>query len=560
MKIYSGAVQAMLTIGVAVLGGANANFQTDEPTASPVAGGNEVERCGDIGHEYVLDFENAQVTTNTLGQGDNGEIRYSNVGTYRDNSGDNSIQLVIKQALGSTYTPKNLDNNGKTEYYGQINVLSNNGQGTFDFCFENPNTGEKVLLDSFFLSFYDIDGASGGGGFETISMQNSAFVEAYLTENTEIERSESTHGLVGFSATTIGTGDDNPLDPLHLTAQQSNRGVSFLIEDTDCVRVKLSVECNDNACNGGRNFLFSGKASTQILPPCPPSSYEGGGAKDQGASGDPHFKTWSGEKYDYHGICDLVLLRNPAFARGLGMEIHIRSKKTKNWSFISTASVRIGSEIFEVSGAKDGDHHYLNGNANIMGFEHVDIKNKGDIGQSTVNGYPMTLKVLNAYQRSYNIELRNAADGGGEIGTVIQIKTWKDFVRVDIMNPTDTLFNGSGGLMGSYPSGDTVGRDGNTIINDIQQFGQEWQVLASEPKIFHLKNDGPQQPESMCVSPSASSMRRGLAESMVSVKDAEVACMQLGGTNNNYREDEFDLCVFDVMATGDMSIASGGAY
>merc|ERR1711862_262157 len=143
------------------------------------------------------------------------------------------------------------------------------------------------------------------------------------------------------------------------------------------------------------------------------------------------------------------------------------------------------------------------------------------------NGYPMTLKILNADQRTYTIELKNAADGAGDIGTAIQLKTWKDFVRVDIINPTDALFNGSIGLMGAYPRGEFVGRDGETTIEDIQEFGQEWQVSASEPKLFHLKNDGPQQPESKCLSPSSETMRRGLAESMISLSDAEIACRQI---------------------------------
>jgi hypothetical protein len=42
--------------------------------------------------------------------------------------------------------------------------------------------------------------------------------------------------------------------------------------------------------------------------------------------GDPHFKTFGGEMYDFHGECDLVLLHNPEFNNNLGMDIHIRTK------------------------------------------------------------------------------------------------------------------------------------------------------------------------------------------------------------------------------------------
>merc|ERR1712003_279200 len=81
---------------------------------------------------------------------------------------------------------------------------------------------------------------------------------------------------------------------------------------------------------------------------------------DSGIYGDPHFKTWSGLKYDYHGICDLMLINHPGFSRGDGMEIQVRSKRTRQWSYISTASIRIGSETLEVSGKKDGNSHWLN--------------------------------------------------------------------------------------------------------------------------------------------------------------------------------------------------------
>merc|ERR1712232_1440220 len=58
-----------------------------------------------------------------------------------------------------------------------------------------------------------------------------------------------------------------------------------------------------------------------------------------GAKGDPHFKLWDGKAYDFHGICDLVLLHNPEFNNGLGMDIHIRTKKMKHWSYIKTAVI-----------------------------------------------------------------------------------------------------------------------------------------------------------------------------------------------------------------------------
>jgi hypothetical protein len=79
--------------------------------------------------------------------------------------------------------------------------------------------------------------------------------------------------------------------------------------------------------------------------------------------GDPHFRTWHGEKYRYHGACDLVLLHSDKFDNGLGMDIHIRTKHRGQFSYITTAALRIGDEILEVTG-QDG-RGYLNGEANV---------------------------------------------------------------------------------------------------------------------------------------------------------------------------------------------------
>merc|ERR1712176_1506252 len=166
----------------------------------------------------------------------------------------------------------------------------------------------------------------------------------------------------------------------------------------------------------------------------------------QGANGDPHFKTWSGERYDFHGICDLILLSNPNFNDNLGMDIYIRSKKTKQWSYISTAVIRIGIETFEVSGRKDGDTYWVNG---VEGYGNGDDLMWDE--ETNIAGYPITFQRIHSTQRQYTINI-------GKENEKIIFKTWKDFVRVDVKNPHDENFAGSSGLMGSYPDGKNVGR------------------------------------------------------------------------------------------------------
>jgi hypothetical protein len=65
---------------------------------------------------------------------------------------------------------------------------------------------------------------------------------------------------------------------------------------------------------------------------------------------DPHFKTWHGNHFSYHGKCDLVLLKNDHFSDGLGILVHVRTKIEKTWSYVKNAAVKIGNDILEIEG------------------------------------------------------------------------------------------------------------------------------------------------------------------------------------------------------------------
>jgi hypothetical protein len=244
--------------------------------------------------------------------------------------------------------------------------------------------------------------------------------------------------------------------------------------------------------------------------------------------GDPHFRTWSGEKYDFHGVCDLVLLRNPSFQNGLGLDIHLRTTKTRVWSYVSSAVVRIGKESLEVMGGTE-NRFWVN---NEQGNER---------DEATIAGYPVVFQQLSANSRSFSLTLSNDAR--------IELKTWKGYVSVHIHNADDDNFAGSLGLLGAYPSGAKLARDNTTLLKDNNAFGLEWQVQPADGRLFH-NIDGPQFPQK-CEIPSTSQMRRRLGESLISKEDAQLACARVS-------EDDFDLCVFDVMATNDKEAA--GAY
>jgi hypothetical protein len=253
------------------------------------------------------------------------------------------------------------------------------------------------------------------------------------------------------------------------------------------------------------------------------------------ATGDPHIKTWVGEKYDFHGVCDLVMLSNPGFDNGHGMDIHIRNKRTRVWSYISTAAVRIGEDILQIMGGTDSNKYFLNGDAR-------DAESKNSDGVlDDFGGYKLKYQRISDVSVEYEVVLKN--------GDSIALKTWNAMVSVKLNKPLKEDFGGSLGLLGSYPTGAKVARDNKTIISDSNEFGQEWQVIDTEPKLF-IESEGPQFP-AKCQIPAAVDMRRRLASSSATIEMAKTACLSV-------REDDKDLCIFDVLATNNIDAA--GAY
>jgi hypothetical protein len=79
---------------------------------------------------------------------------------------------------------------------------------------------------------------------------------------------------------------------------------------------------------------------------------------DASGQGDSHFKTWRGHHYDFQGACDLIFLQSKDFESGLGLNVHIRTHMRRDMSYISSAVLRIRSDVLEV---ESQGLYYLNG-------------------------------------------------------------------------------------------------------------------------------------------------------------------------------------------------------
>ncbi|CAJ1968718.1 unnamed protein product [Cylindrotheca closterium] len=382
----------------------------------------------------------------------------------------------------------------------------------------NPTTAEGDCVDDPFfgrvckeVEVYDISNE----WFSTNVHRESGHSGAWTTQLTDIPPD-------GFYAD--GYNGNSPQHYVPLIQETrgaiwSIRPVRQALRDLDQVAIEafaeafIDIKVNEIDCVG---------TCVCLNPPC----------RTTEVNGDPHITTWRNEHYEYHGQCDLVMLKNPSFADGMGIDVQIRTKIVRFWSYIKNVAIRIGNDIIEIEGngdMEDPEAKYW-----------VNYEYQGDLDR--IAEFPVTHEASTNYKRIFKIDL-----GSKYPGEFIKIQVYKEFVAVKFSGGS-TAFGTSVGLLGDYYSGKTLARDGETVLNDFAELGHEWQVLPSEPKLFHAM-EHPQFPEK-CLEPEdpRGERRRRLAESGITIEQAEEACKTLNDPLS--RKD----CVYDVLATQDLDM------
>ena len=208
----------------------------------------------------------------------------------------------------------------------------------------------------------------------------------------------------------------------------------------------------------------------------------------------------------------------------------VRTKIRYDYSYISSAAIKINDDVLEVAGWGD---YLLNG---------VD---SAAMDQLTISGYDIAHE--QPYPRKHEIYIALSTFEG------IKFNTFKDWVSVQFVGPVGKHFEDSVGLFGNYHTGERLGRDGVSVIEDDVEFGGEWQVRDTEPSLF-ATNRPPQYPQA-CRLPDpviSETTRRRLGAADIGWKEAEEACAGWG-------EDK-EHCIWDVIKSGDLELAEAGGY
>jgi len=312
---------------------------------------------------------------------------------------------------------------------------------------------------------------------------------------------------------------------------------------TGCKVVDAQLKFRNKACRDAKQltkrfarFDNARRARTTLEAvvecPCP----------DMDATGDPHVKAWSGERYYFMGECDTIMHTSK------NLDIHIRTTIKDFYSFIEATAIRVGNSVLEMMYGNTGSF-YINGQEFSDNDLPLKIEDKYTLRKvQEIHGSSGTVYVLE--HEDLTVELRNL----------------KSLMGVSINGQDPSFMEGSGGLSGKYPFGQLLGRDGVTMFEQDGEYtsalgitepvcnamGQEWQVRDTDPQLFREIRE-PAWPN-QCIFPSeasASASRRRLSSSL-DIDAAIKACTERHPEGSV----DFDFCVTDVLQMHDKEAAN----
>jgi hypothetical protein len=197
-------------------------------------------------HLSILDATVAHSNLNGLGP-DTGmqELRFAGVGS----ADGHQIDLVI--TVSPNYEKQS--NSGIAGGgFGKINIKVCI-ESEFTFMFVDHATDQPVTLNTFDITFFDLDASS--NFMKTETLRAYGYDRMYTHISPWYTATQTADGGEMLTATHVAV--PNPQGPMTLSEAQMQASVAFRYVNTDHFRVALGSTCNGGGSNGGRNFQFS---------------------------------------------------------------------------------------------------------------------------------------------------------------------------------------------------------------------------------------------------------------------------------------------------------------
>lgn len=240
-------------------------------------------------------------------------------------------------------------------------------------------------------------------------------------------------------------------------------------------------------------------------------------------------------------------MKHTTFGNGQGLEVHIRTTRVDNvkaqFSYVSGVAARLGKDVLEVD-----PEGALMVNRELRTFDGALANNiEKFAGFEVKKSFHGTNKKIIHYDLSL----------GGEETIQIRFNSKTKIIFVDI----NGIYPGSTGLLGSAEDDSLLSRDGSKDLSgNWNSFAEEWQVNDSDSRLFS-EDRTPQFPQGCLYESSTTTnvknlrQRRRLMEvaEQVSTRDAILACAHSTGRRK-------DFCIDDVLATGDLDLATDPFY
>lgn len=185
------------------------------------------------------------------------ELRFCGVGL----AGAVVLDLIVSAVHPCALSQGGRNGLSASKDFGVIN-LRGGSSCILDFSFVDEVTGENTVLDSFSVSFLDFDRSgvpygsisevleigSGNDGYTNVEFSDAS---AYLVLNGTAD------DKIKIQATSVGNGEDNPVNRMELSKLQQRKAVTFTFRGKSTFKARIATPTPQAGSKLGRYFFFT---------------------------------------------------------------------------------------------------------------------------------------------------------------------------------------------------------------------------------------------------------------------------------------------------------------